>query len=463
MNPRSLLVAAALTFGSSALADDARDQEIFGAPTTTGEKALTPDNEMTKRLLDSLQVGGRLEVRGDLGQHEGIPVGGADFGELKQADVYFDTRPTKELRGFLRLRFTEGSGADGQQAALDGTVDAPVRCSAGCLRNDIDEMWFKWGMGERVYATFGKQHVKWGSGHFWNPTDFTQTKVIDPLALFDRRLGTEMLKLHLPFEKQGYNLYALLEYGGAQHVDQISGALRGEFAFGGVGEAAISAQTAAHAPIRLGFDVSSGVGVFDVHSETAWTKRAGQQLYRGNLDPDSGQLPSSYLNSDKWFVQTVAGIDRSFKYNADNSITIGAEYFYNQLGYDDRDLEIYSLLNGQSQSLYGGRHYVGGYINLPYPGSWTETQFFLSGLRNLSDQTSLVRLTGSWLLYKNAEIQGFLGRCVGDYGELCFRVPSTYKTLAANPNLSSQLQEAVASLPTTRTLTTAGLAIVLKF
>ena len=454
-------VVAVLIANESVFAGDARDEDIFGS--SAPAKTASPEAEISKQLADTLQIGGRLEIRTDSGEKEGVRAAGSDFGQLKQADIYFDTRPNKNLRGFLRLRLTEAGGSDGSQGAPIGLNDPTTSCSANCLRTDIDEMWLKWDIANQVYATLGKQHVKWGSGHFWNPTDFTAVRVIDPLALFDRRLGTEMLKLHLPFEKQGYNLYAILEYAGASHIEQLSGSLRGEFAFGGIGEAALSLQMAAHAPLKAGIDISSAVGPLDIHSETAFTKRESQQLYRGEIDPQTGQLPTTYRDQNKWFIQSVAGIDYSFKYNADNSMTIGAEYFYNQLGYDDRDLELYSLVTGQSPAQYGGRQYLGAFINLHYPGSWTETQFFLDGLRNLSDKSSVVRLTSSMSLYKNAELQAFVGRCQGDYGEFCFRVPDTFKALANAPQVPSKLQQVVQNLPVKRTMTTGGLGLVLKF
>jgi hypothetical protein len=452
-----------LSFGLTAAAagEDARDQDIFGAP--SAEQKVAPETDMNQRLLDTLQIGGRLEIRTDSGHKEGVGAAGGDFGKLKQADVYFDSRPNKDLRGFLRLRFSEGGSSGGAPAITSDSINKSDVCSSGCIRSDLDEMWLKWDIAKKVYATFGKQHLRWGSGRFWNPTDFTSIRVIDPLALFDRRLGVDMLKLHLPFEKQGYNLYAILLYGSAKQIDQLTGALRGEFAFGGIGEAAISFQMASHAPIRFGLDISSGVGPVDVHSESALTKRQSQVLYRGGIDTTTGQLPTAYREPDKWFVQSLLGVDRSFKYNSDDVATVGVEYFYNQLGYDDRNLELYSLVTGQSPTLYGGRRYIAGYLNLPAPGSWDDTSFFITGLRNLSDDTSTARLTGSWKLFKDADIQAFVAQCHGDFGELCFRIPSSFRGLASLPQVSPQLQQAVQALPTKRTLTTAGAGVVLKF
>ena len=75
-----------LSFGMTAAAagEDGRDQDIFGAP--SAEKKVAPDADMNQRLLDTLQIGGRLEIRTDSGHKEGIGAAGGDFGKLKQAD-----------------------------------------------------------------------------------------------------------------------------------------------------------------------------------------------------------------------------------------------------------------------------------------------------------------------------------------------------------------------------------------
>ena len=58
----------------------------------------------------------------------------------------------------------------------------------------------------------GLQRIKWGSGRFWNPTDFLNQQRKDPLDFFDKRLGVAMLKLHLPLEAQGWNIYGIVDF-----------------------------------------------------------------------------------------------------------------------------------------------------------------------------------------------------------------------------------------------------------
>ncbi|MBM4250653.1 MAG: hypothetical protein FJ146_01620 [Deltaproteobacteria bacterium] len=456
---------------TSALAVDDRDQEIFGAPEATPAEMVAPrvvatsdgQKGMAQRLADTLQIGGRLEVRLDSVNREATRAADSELTRLKQADLYFDTRPNTNLRSFLRLRLSEGGSNGGTPGVTsDGGLLNDV-CVSGCVRSDIDEMWLKWDIAQKIFVTYGKQHVRWGSGRLWNPSDFTSIRVVDPLALFDRRLGVDMLRVHLPFERQGYNLYAVLLYPNAKRVDQLSGALRGEFAFGGIGELALSLQTAAHAPLRAAIDLSVGLGPVDIHTETVVTKRHSQTLYKGKISPATGELPTPYRDNEKWFVQSLWGMDRTIKYSADDVITIGAEYFYNQFGYDQRDLELYSMVNGQSPGLYAGRRYLAIYMNLPNPGSLTDISFFLNSLSNLSDETHLVRLTSSIRIHKEADLQAYVSRCFGDYGEFCFRITDSLRALGSSDQAPPAVKQVVQSLPNKRNLTTAGVGLVVKF
>ena len=73
----------------------------------------------------------------------------------------------------------------------------------------LDQLWINFDVAHRAFVTVGRQHVKWGVGKFWNPTDYLHPVRRDPLATFDARTGTTMLKLHVPWEKRGWNFYAV--------------------------------------------------------------------------------------------------------------------------------------------------------------------------------------------------------------------------------------------------------------
>lgn len=446
---------ATFVWGNVARADDERDAAIFGetatpaaaAPAESAPAAVPSATQIDSSLTDHLNIGGRLELRTQGGQQESQRFQEGAFSQSKQADIYFDSRPNDRMRAYLSGRFKENHSSP-----------------AGVTRSqDIDELWFKWNYDKQLFFTVGKQHLKWGSGKFWNPTDFTASASKDPFDLVDQRLGRDMIKVHLPFEKQGYNYYLILQYNDTTRNDQIGVALRGEYAVGGVAEVAWSMQSQAHAPLRLGFDISAGVGPVDVYAENAWSRRENRMFYTGAIDVASNTFPTVEQRTDDWFHQGVVGVQKTWKYSDDDNVTFGAEYFTNGLGYDDRKLELLSLLTGQSPALYAGKQYAGLYMQAIHPGSWNNTSLFLNGLQNISDDTTVVRLTSSFELFRQANIDIFASRCFGDYGEMCFRIPSDYKALATSPILTAEQQAMVAALPVKRTIFTAGAGLSMKF
>jgi hypothetical protein len=225
----------------------------------------------------------------------------------------------------------------------------------------------------------------------------------------------------------------------------------------------VTFQTRQDSPIRYGLDVSSGLGPIDVYAEAALTKRQSRDFYEGDLDPVAGSLPTVTDREDDTFTQGVAGVQYSLKYNDDDSVNVGAEYFDNGLGYDDRTLQLYSLIMGESSPLYAGRRYAGAFLRAPTPGSWNETSFFVNALRNLSDQSTVARLTATWLVHKDATFEAFVSQCFGDYGEFCFRIPDKFVALAASPALTPEQKQTLLGLPTKRTKTTAGVAMSMAF
>jgi hypothetical protein len=459
---------AALGSSGLAQAQDQRDEDIFGEgakPTqvpTEEKKEDTPPlasslDRQTKALMDTMQIGGRLEILSSSSQVERQRFEEGPFVPTKTADLYFDTRPSEEIRVFLRTRLTE------QETVIPNTVtEESTRLTT--LRNDIDELWFKWDLARSIFITYGKQHLKWGSGQIWNPTDFTAREVRDPFALFDRRLGQNLLKIHVPNEKMGFNYYAVVQFDDVERNEDVGLALRGEFAFLGSGELALTAQARSNAPQRFGVDVSSALGPIDVNIEAAFTRRQDRFFFRdGILEDEQIVLPTPYQDDGKTFRQIVGGVRYAMNYSDEDSIFFGAEYFHNELGYEERFAELYSLFLQQSQNLYAGRRYVSGYVRLPNPGSWNKTAFYLTGLGNLSDKTSIGRLTGTWLIANYATLEAYVQRCFGEYGELCLKIPENLKEYGSTAGLDPSLQQTLALMPTDKTVLTAGVGLSINF
>jgi hypothetical protein len=119
------------------------------------------------------------------------------------------------------------------------------------------------------------------------------------------------------------------------------------------------------------------------------------------------------------------------KYSDEDAVTFGAEYFYDQSGYESP--RIYPVLLGVAAlapldlgtnpdgtpvnplagqpnpftPFYLGRHYGGAFVSLPAPGRWNDTTFTLSVLGNLSDKSFVARLDHSVLALTYLRVETF--------------------------------------------------------
>lgn len=466
-----------LLSSSQVLAQVPTEEELFGGP-ETDEKDDAKDNSENKdrgtplkeavttsidygsHLVDKLQIGGRLEIRASGNKVDDQRFQEGPYSQNKTADLYFDTRPNKDVRAFFRMRFYENN----LQAAADQNdenLTTTERSGVSNIQSAIDELWLKWDIDDTLFVTAGKQHVKWGRGRFWNPIDFTATEVKDPFALFDRRLGQEMIKLHLPLEKSGHNFYLIAQFDDTVRNDDVGLAGRAEFSIGENGEFAISAQSKREKAIKVGIDSGFGIGNFDVGLESAWLTRDTGPRYEGDLDLTILRFPTSKTDDKKVYNQSVANLEYVWKYNDDDNLNLGVEGFWNELGYDSAILEFYSLLNGRSQVLYAGKNYIAAYARLSAPGNWNDSSFILNAVQNRSDETALARFTATHTFYKQITAELYVSRCFGEYGELCFRVPDSI--LNGVTSLPPNIQPMLANLPRKTTRTIFGGSLMMNF
>jgi hypothetical protein len=291
----------------------------------------------------------------------------------------------------------------------DGTTTTPGT-SVPNPRVLLDQAWLRFDIAHTVFVTAGKQHVKWGTSRFWNPTDFLSPQRKDPLAVFDARTGASMLKLHVPWESKGWNFYgiALMDNAGpASTLGRIGGAARAEVVLGQAEMGASAVLQRGRKP-RFGLDISSALGPVDVYAEAALKKGSDTPLYRlpeglsiqeliaqaegiQTLD-DLKNLPvESYIPSGLT-PQISGGVNYTFAYSESDSATVGVEYFYNSTGYSSPIAYPYLIAQGAFQPFYLGKHYAAIYGVLAGPGSWDKTSFVLSNLGNLSDRSFTSRL-----------------------------------------------------------------------
>jgi hypothetical protein len=432
--------APAASSSSSAASDaepeaDARAAELLGA----GHRG--PDGRIEGTREDPLRVGGLVYLRGAASWYQ-RPSGTGDvpFSSPSLVDVFLDTRPNDRVRAYVlgRLFYTPTGAWSPIQSEL--VAVQPVQETRGVL----DQAYLNFDLERTVFVTVGKQHVKWGTGRFWNPTDFLHPVRRDPLAQYDDRTGVALVKAHLPWEARGWNLYAvaILEdlAGGAtpqvptragQSValaDRIGGGGRAEVLLGPVELAIDAVAQSGHRP-RFGLDGSFPLGDLDLHFEVALRNGPDVPRYRqvGDCPAAPCDFSGLYRSVAPKGVQPAAvlGGDWSWKYSDDDSLTVGAEYAYDRSGYTSARiypaLLVATGLNAADHrngfTPFGlGQSYGAVFVSVPKPGHWNDTTFTLTGLANLSDGSGIVRLDHSVLLNTYLTLETYLAGHLGHRG-----------------------------------------------
>jgi hypothetical protein len=432
---------------------DARGDELLGEASGSRATGL-----ISHEREDWLKLGGLAYLRAVSSWPRGVPPSDWSFAAPSLLDVYLDARPNDRVRAFAlgRLHYDPALGGTPSIAlsALTGT-STPTASTRGVL----DQFWINFDAGRTVFITAGKQHVKWGTGRFWNPTDYLHPTRRDPLSQYDERSGVTMVKAHLPWEQRGWNFYgiALLEdlAGGLQAdgtvstvstVGQIGYGGRAEVVLGNLEVAVDGMAQRGHDP-RFGLDGSFPLGELDLHFEVAL--RRGRDLPRWEAvpgaDPQAGIFARYGVKPiDGFSPAAVVGAEWSWKYSDQDTLTLGAEYAYDDAGYTAADIYPYLLvlpnLPGTPDRrpaflpFYLARQYLGLYLYLPAPGRWNDTTFTLTALGSISDGSGVIRLDHSVLINTYLRLETFVAGHVGhQWGE--FRFGGTVGADAGGPGL----------------------------
>ncbi len=426
------------------------EAELFGGSGSPNALPPPPEGVIPREKLDPLQVGGQLYLRLMTAWQKDVKPADWYLASPNLVDVYLDTRPNDRVRGFIlgRMSYDPTLGSTGtsllEAVAVPGVPATPGENPRGVL----DQLWVNFDVGRRVFVTAGKQHVKWGVGKFWNPTDYLHPVKRDPLAVFDARTGTSLVKVHVPWEARGWNLYgiAMLDdvAGGSQAASRL-----GRIAGGGRLEAVLGTAELGldallqdgHRP-RFGVDLSAGIWELDLYAEAALRHGVDTPRWR-EVDPAATSVLDRYRQVDPrgFTPQVVAGGSWTRKYSDEDTFTLGAEYFFDDSGY--RSASIYPVLLAVPTAgralgddalaaqqpftpFYLGRHYAGVFALLPRPGSWNDTTFTLSVLGNLSDRSFVARLDHSVLALTYLRVETFVAGHFGHEGgelRLGFDVP----------------------------------------
>jgi hypothetical protein len=367
-----------------------------------------------------LQIGGLYYQRWIASQLRGQAPSHDPVSMPLQFDAFMDARPNDRVRGFVQgrvlydptrdqfsnptnsraqgsLQYASTSGAP--QSLTTGTTNQTTNNPQGVL----DQAWLKFDVERKVFITVGKQHVKWGTGRFWNPTDFLSTQRRDPLLPYDLRLGNTMVKFGMPLQSKGTNLSGIVLLDNPQPgstLGQTGGAFRAETLVGNA-EVGVDAVGRGNVAPTYGADVSAPLGPFDVYSEAALFSKSPVARYQrtGSATPGADIASLYALDQTRGpFVQATAGGNYSFGWRENREATVGVEYFYNQLGYDSASIYPVLIFLGSYQPFYTGTHYGAIYLTAEGPDAAKHTSYTFSTLSNLSDGSLISRIDFSWRL-----------------------------------------------------------------
>jgi hypothetical protein len=429
------------------------EAELFGATGSPNALPPPPEGVIPREKADPLQIGGQAYLRLLTQWQKDVKPRDWALSSPNLVDLYLDARPNDRVRAFVLGRMSYDPTLGEAEAALPGAPAAEDL--AGVLatprsnpRGVLDQLWVNFDIGRRVFVTAGKQHVKWGVGKFWNPTDYLHPVKRDPLAVFDARAGTSLLKLHVPWEARGWNLYgvAMLDdaAGGSQaasRLGRIAGGGRLEAVLGSAELGLDALLQDGHRP-RFGVDLSAGVWELDLYAEAALRHGVDTPRWR-EVDPAAASVLDRYRRDDPrgFTPQVVLGGSWTRNYTDEDAFTVGAEYFYDDTGYDSGRLYPVLLAVPVAGRLLGdpalasqqpftpfylGRHYAGLFATLPKPGPWNDTTLTLSVLGNLSDGSFVARLDHSVLALTYLRVETFVAGHLGHEGgelRLGFDVP----------------------------------------
>lgn len=307
---------------------------------------------------DKLKIGGELWA-----EYQYIDLDTDDYSASPLTlNLYLDSQLRKDVRAFFRGRFVH-------DATIDENIPSPFTGQLG--KRDLgylEELKISFNLAKTVFWTVGKQKIKWGASHIWNPTDFLNSERRDFLRQEDLRTGLSLIKAHIPVGQS--NFYVIGSTENANETDKTGGAVRAEIPFS-FGEWTASAFTQKNAGSLFGTDLSIAVWDFDVYAEGA--------------------------QDDRGYDQSVSGgISYSFKYSDEDMATVGFESFWQENGTTDASQYNGLALNGDWEPFYIGQFYTSLILLLPNPGSWNNSTFSLYGIRNNNDDSSYARVTWAY-------------------------------------------------------------------
>ena len=436
-------------------ADDKFSAEpLFNADLDFDSEALNNNSENKYSLLESLSssldeqdnrldIGGKLFFSTFILSGNETDVGESNFNNNATVNLYFDAPLADDVRFFYQQKITHS--IEGNDSLIT------LFLSQFSANSDIDQLWLKFSLKDQYYFTLGRQPTKLGSGLVWQPTDFLNANQLNPLDIFDQRLGVNLIKLQIPFSDRGINLYAIAQLNEVETLQDIGALFRMEYLTRS-GEYALTVNTQQKKASRFGFDFSKGIKILDFTLSAALIHNDPTPFFEGDFSLEDNLIqefldgPDNIDRSDQWFRQVSSGFLYSKSIFDSQSLLINGEVFYNQAGYKDSDLLTYNIIsslipninlpnnssdptasnttnntasNASFNPLYFSRYYAALGFTLMGLGKDKDQTVTVLTINNLDDQTGVLQILYSAQPFRDLSLSTSTGWFYG--GEGTFR------------------------------------------
>ena len=436
------------------------EDSIFGGSSSEGEGSSGLSSSSLKELLkDKLDekesqfyIGGKYYHSVNFTAVDNQKARDTGFSSDGIADIYFDAALDDDVRFFMKAKVQTEFTAPSDTANL-------AEFSGASGVSGLDQMWLKFNYQNQVYVTLGKQPTSWGSGFVWAPTDFINEETESPFSLSDQRLGVSLIKIQYPLDKQGINLYGVLQTNEASTIGEVKSLFRAEKVLE-QSELALSVSSQANEELKLGFDFSTGLKWFDWYMNAAITKHDQGNYFRR---PDGASEPNSddYLaliqagivadpdaipintqlivdsRENEIIKQVSTGIIYINSFDDGSQFIVNSEFFYNEKGYDDSELLTIFLLQNPTEfdPLYFGKRYAA--VGFTRAGIGNSAQSYgINYIKNLSDSSSAVILNYGFVPFNDLNFSSNLIVFTGGSG--------TFNPFAADNDVLQETAQRVA-------------------
>jgi hypothetical protein len=403
--------------------DRPSEADIFGAPTPAPAvpEPSTPETDVGT-IDHPWQFGGSIFQRAAASKQSGQSWSD-NYSLPLQIETFADVRPNDRLRFFVNARGVYDPSRD-EQDEVAGQDSSAISFQNGSTSDNpdavLDQAWVKFDVARSVFVTAGKQHVKWGTARFWNPTDFINAERRDPLSSRDLRTGKNMVRFVVPWEKTQTNFSAIALFDSPDAEDRaekLGGAFRVESVWGDA-EMGLDAVTRHNRKPVYGADISTALGQMDVYAEAAVLTDDVIVFRKTSEMAPGADLATLFTmrREEGPFVQWSLGTNYAFAWQENRQATVGVEYFYNPMGQEDRSLYPIMLFLGQYEPLYVGKRYAAFYLTAEGLDALKHTSYTFSTLTNLSDRSSLARAGLSWEIQTHLVFETYLQYHFGTRG-----------------------------------------------